>query len=183
MMLDNALFSNRLTAEIERRGMMKKDFGAAIGASDVTVSYWCNGKRIPNLQQIIGIAEFLGVSIDYLVGLSDNPNRFPSLADDLGLSDKAIVNMRGIAGESDKRDMLNRLLEFSGLDSVLSDIALTRRLRREIPGNNQIDGLSDRVLSDINKSGHVLLDSTASADYLESRALNRLQWAFKDWRV
>ena len=176
------LLAERISSEMERKGINNTDLGLALGVSDVSVGYWRHGRRVPSLQQVVAMAQYFDVSADFLLGLSDSPNRARSLADDLGLSDKAIVNMRAIAGESDKRDMLDRLLKFSGLDSVLADIALTRRLRREIPGSVRMDGLSDKVLSDINKSGYVLLDSTASADYLESRALNRLQWAFKDWR-
>ncbi|MBQ7596081.1 MAG: helix-turn-helix transcriptional regulator, partial [Clostridia bacterium] len=39
--------------------------------TDNTVSYWCNGHRAPNLEQVIKIATLFNVSIDYLTGVTD----------------------------------------------------------------------------------------------------------------
>ena len=177
--MDLTMMAERISGEIERKGMTKKDFGVAIGASDVMVSYWCNGKRTPSLQQIVDMADYFGVTVDYLVGLSDNPGRAPSLADDLGLSDMAIANMRSIASVPDRGEMLNRLLQFQGLSSVLADIVMARKLRRETPGNIHTVSLTDEIISEVDKAGYVLLDNVESADYREEHAMSRLKYAFR----
>lgn len=177
--MDLTLVAKRITNEIERKGMTKKDFGVAIGASDVMVSYWCNGKRTPSLQQIVDMADYFGVTVDFLVGLSDNPGRAPSLADDLDLSDMAIANMRSIASVPDRGEMLNRLLQFQGLSSVLADIVMARKLRRETPGNIQTISLTKEIISEVDKAGYVLLDNVESADYREEHAISRLKYAFR----
>ena len=176
--MELSVMAARLSNEIERKGISKKDFGVAIGASDVMVSYWCNGKRVPSLQQVVDMAEYLGVSVDYLVGLSDYPNRAPSLADDLGLSDLAVANMRSIASADDRRELLNKLLQFSGLSSVFADISMAYKLRREAPGNIRTTHLTDEIKAEVDKAGYVLLDNQESADYREQQALMRLKWAF-----
>ena len=40
-----------------------------------TVGNWEKGFRTPSLEVSIAIAEYFKVSLDYLVGLSDSPNR------------------------------------------------------------------------------------------------------------
>lgn len=177
--MNTKIMAERITQEIERKGITKKDFGLAIGASDVMVSYWCNGKRVPLLQQIVDMAEYFGVTVDYLVGMSDAPNRAPTLADDLGLSDYAMANLRSIAGEPERKEMLNRLLGFNGLSSVLADIVMARKLRRETPGNIHTTNLTEEIRSEVDRAGYVLLDNVESADYREDKAINRLKWAFR----
>ena len=181
-MFNNSVLASRLTAEIERKGLTKKDFGLAIGASDVMVSYWCNGKRTPLLHQIVDMAEYFGVTVDFLVGLSDHPERAPSLADDLGLSDLAISNMRAIASDTDRRSLLNKLLEYSGLSSVLGNISLAHKLRGEMSGNIKSVKLPAAILSEVSKHGYVVLSNRESADYIEDKALSQLRTAF-DRRV
>ena len=39
-----------------------------IGVSSGIISMWENGKREPNMESLIMIAEYFGVTIDYLVG-------------------------------------------------------------------------------------------------------------------
>lgn len=46
-----------------------------LGLVKQTVGNWETGFRVPSLEAIISIADFFNVSIDYLVGRSDNPKR------------------------------------------------------------------------------------------------------------
>ena len=169
---------NRIESELKRKGISKTDLGNALGVSDVTVGYWCHGKRIPPLQQVISLSEYFGVSIDYLVGLSDYPNRAPSLTDELGLSDLAIANMRSMASAGERRSLLNKLLEFSGLSSVFGNIALAHKLRGETSGNIQTVNLPAELQAEVGKHGYVILSNRESADYLEDKALGQLLQAF-----
>lgn len=170
--------SQRVASEMKRKNLNKTELGIALGVSDVTIGYWCHGKRTPSLQQTVAMAEYFGVTVDYLVGLSDNPGRAPSLADDLGLSDLAISNVRYIASEADRRFLLNKLLEDSGLSSALGNISLAQRLRGETSGNIQTVKLPDDVLSEVSKHGYVVLTNRESADYIEDKALSQLRAAF-----
>lgn len=43
---------------------------AALGLSSATATHWKNG-RIPNGETLSAIADFFGVSVDYLLGRSD----------------------------------------------------------------------------------------------------------------
>ncbi|MBE5758009.1 MAG: helix-turn-helix transcriptional regulator [Clostridiales bacterium] len=39
--------------------------------TQVAIALWEQGKRVPNLDAVMLIAEYFGVSIDYLAGLED----------------------------------------------------------------------------------------------------------------
>lgn len=71
----------------------QKELAAHLGVPDNTISYFCSGKRVPNAEQIIEISKFLGVSADFLLGLTGNPTTdtdLKAVCDYTGLSDKAI---------------------------------------------------------------------------------------------
>lgn len=172
------ILSERIALEMERKNLNKTELGLALGVSDVTVGYWCHGKRTPSLQQLAVLSDYFGTTVDYMLGLSDNPGRAPSLADDLGLSDLAISNLRAIASATDRREILNRLFEFSGLSSALGNMVLANKLRSETSGNIQRVDLPAELVSEVSKRGYVILSNRQSADYLENQALEQLRSAF-----
>ena len=47
------------------------DLATAIGAHEQTISRWERGVRTPNAIQLRDISETLGVSVDYLLALSE----------------------------------------------------------------------------------------------------------------
>ena len=86
------LIGRRITAALALSGKQQKELAKALGVTDNTVSYWCSGARTPNTAQIIGTAEFTGVSADYLLGLSDTSSQ--------DISEKAICRYFGISGQA-----------------------------------------------------------------------------------
>ncbi len=49
---------------------------AALGLSSATATHWKNG-RIPNGETLSAIADFFGVSVDYLLGRTDKITHVP----------------------------------------------------------------------------------------------------------
>lgn len=58
---------------LEERGMANK-ISRATGISSGNISDWKKGKSAPNLEAITKIADYLGLSVDYLLGRTDEPN-------------------------------------------------------------------------------------------------------------
>ena len=50
------------------KGISLKEFGKIIGVAESTVSLYENGKRQPDYDTLSKIADFFGVSTDYLLG-------------------------------------------------------------------------------------------------------------------
>lgn len=57
-----------------QRGMNKTEFSKAIGVSTGNMSDWASGRSSPSVDKLIKIADYFGVSIDYLIGRDD---RYP----------------------------------------------------------------------------------------------------------
>ncbi len=62
----------RIAKQIEAHGETQAVLAKALGYDDhQTVTYWVNGKRKPNLGQLLAIAQRYNVSMDYLTTFSD----------------------------------------------------------------------------------------------------------------
>lgn len=174
--MENGVFATRLTEEIKRKGLTKKDFGIAVGVSKGMVSYWCNGKRLPLIPQVIDIANILGVSIDYLLGLSDSPNRLQPRNSELGLSDLAVSYIQTMAHSTPERvAVLNKLLSDVQTFSIFGNLALAQKLRAETSGHIQTINLAPELLQKIYDSGYVVLTNIESADYITDMALEQIR--------
>lgn len=66
------LLAKRLTELLSDREMSKRAFAKEIGVSNVSVSDWTTGKVQPTAENIYLISEYLSVSADFLLGLSDD---------------------------------------------------------------------------------------------------------------
>lgn len=91
-----------------------------------SVASYCNGRSTPDLDSIVKIASFFGVSTDYLLGARDDPAPRPSAVDDLGLSPKAVQYLRTLQEQTkippyDTRiSLLSYLLENRQFDLMLA---------------------------------------------------------------
>ena len=64
-------FKVRLRDLREEKGVGQVELAQALGVSKGIISLWENGLREPKMSALIAIAEYFGISIDYLVGLKD----------------------------------------------------------------------------------------------------------------
>jgi len=74
-MFSRKLFSDRLKELRKSNNIRQKELGDIIGISESAVSYLEKGKRSPSIEAVVAIADYFGVSLDYLVGRSDNPRQ------------------------------------------------------------------------------------------------------------
>ncbi len=94
---------------LEERGMANK-ISKGTGISSGNISDWKSGKSAPNIEAIAKIADYLGCSVDYLLGRTDDPlsinsNMDPEMAEAI----KLFANL-----PSDKRkELLNFIRTFS----------------------------------------------------------------------
>ena len=68
-------FSERLLAIRTERNARQSDVAAAAGVSVRGYQYYEKGVKEPTLSVLISLADFFGVSLDYLCGRSDDPAR------------------------------------------------------------------------------------------------------------
>jgi len=66
------IFSERLKELREEKGLPKLALAKAIQISDAAIGRWERGERDITSYNLIKLAKYFNVSIDYLVGLTDN---------------------------------------------------------------------------------------------------------------
>ena len=64
-------FGDRLKELRTERGIGQVELAARIGVSKGIISLWENGLREPTMSNLIALAQYFGVSADYLIGLKD----------------------------------------------------------------------------------------------------------------
>lgn len=136
--LSNAI-KEKYGIEISRDSLMSYE----VSDPNHTKAYKNEGMRVEYLRCL---ADFYGVSSDYLLGLTDDPKRQPSAVDSLGFSPEAI-NMIQIEKStpfgSKYMPGLNLLIETQTFASILRSIADLEEFIESISTNNTYSFLSD----------------------------------------
>lgn len=69
------VFSERITQLRKLAGVSLVTLGTHLGITDEAVRLIEKGKRSPSFDVLISLADYFDVSLDYLVGRSDDPAR------------------------------------------------------------------------------------------------------------
>lgn len=92
MMLDKRIRQLRL-----ERGINQKDLGNALGVSKQSVSNWENGNIMPSIDLLVRIADYFGVTTDYLLGRGND-----RAINTKGLTDSQITHLQLIVDDMRK---------------------------------------------------------------------------------
>ncbi len=98
----------------------QKDLAEYLGVKDNVVSYFVNGTRTPNIEQIKKIATFFNCSTDYLFGLSGTPTKdrdISFICDYTGLDEDTIQDFH--IAKSQKPLIMNNEFERLEYQSLL----------------------------------------------------------------
>ena len=63
---------DRLRYALDIRNIKHKDFASRIGITNITLSRYINGTRVPNAYMIRDICRELGISSDWLLGMLED---------------------------------------------------------------------------------------------------------------
>ncbi len=74
-MFANKIFCERLRSLRQTNNLTLERVGKDFEVSKQTVSRWETGDRLPALDIAVALADYFDVSLDYLVGRSDDPIR------------------------------------------------------------------------------------------------------------
>ena len=64
---------NRIKVILAEKNLQNKWLAEKIGRDQATVSKWATNSTQPSLDMLIKLADYFDVSIDYLVGRTDDP--------------------------------------------------------------------------------------------------------------
>lgn len=66
-------FCQQLALLLEERNLTAYRVRKDLGLANATMGMWLNSERFPDGKSLIKLADYFNVSIDYLVGRTDNP--------------------------------------------------------------------------------------------------------------
>ena len=69
------IFISRLDQARKEKGLTQRELANRVGVTEVSMSRYVNGARVPKGPIVVNIAKALGVSVDYLVGTSSVKKR------------------------------------------------------------------------------------------------------------
>lgn len=116
-------FSYRLNALLEEHNMTQTQLAKMIGTSNVTICRYSTSERVPRLDVVAKIASVFNVSIDYLLGNSENKNLKSSDIDsdvEIAMIIKSLYDLDKNSHLSKKQIELIKRLLLANKDFILS---------------------------------------------------------------
>lgn len=99
-----ATLSSRIRSLRMERGLTQEEFGKVFGIVKSTVSLYESGKSVPNDQIKTEMCRYFDVSMDYLLGLTDDRLPMPEAASDQPVNDpsirEAVSYLEGLSDEA-----------------------------------------------------------------------------------
>ena len=71
--MDFQLFAKRLKLLRQSQNLTLQQLGAAVNATKATMGNLENSNKQPSVSMLVALADYFKVSLDYLVGRSDDP--------------------------------------------------------------------------------------------------------------
>lgn len=122
------MLSERLEQLRKEKGILQGELANILNVAQTTVSGWENGYRKPDDDMLILLANYFDVSVDYLLGRSDNKN--PSN----GLYTKTITDEDGYSIEIKTEIPFNELPKEKQQDMIDNAMEKLFEVKKEIRG-------------------------------------------------
>lgn len=75
--MNKNIFGERLAVLLKENNLTQREAGRLIGVSDVCISRYIKGYRVPKITNVIALSKALGVTVDYILGFSDSKTYGP----------------------------------------------------------------------------------------------------------
>lgn len=136
---------NRIKELRESRNIQQKELAIDLGVTQPTISNWELGIKVPSARSTRKLAEYFGVSMDYVIGrenkseIPPKQNEQPAPKNGDGFEERALRLIRAAGSLSDEqRDFLLAVLELA----VERMPRGTPQTERYLPENQAGDGIT-----------------------------------------
>lgn len=108
--MNKNLIGENIKAYRELKKLTRKELAKEIGISDSTLAGYENGHRLPNVDILIKLSDYLDVSMDYLSGRSYEDNEVRIYKDKIYYLEKEIYHLK-----NDIHSLHNRIYDYEKL--------------------------------------------------------------------
>lgn len=95
--MDYSIFQDRLRQLMESRGLNNKALADEVNITTAALSRYLTGHRTPDLKYVVKLAEYFGVSVDWILGI--NGDRYEVLPQEI----QDIAYLYSLANPDDRR--------------------------------------------------------------------------------
>lgn len=176
---DKNIFSRRLEELIRENNMVHENVAQGIGVTRQGVGKWVNGDSVPDVLTAAKLAEFFGVSVDYLAGHSDVRSADIDLkiaCKYMNMSEKALTVIKDLddnAGLCPERDVFTCLCEYSGLmNIILKSISVCMDFI--ISNDEAITNLENKIYAEESIDSNINLEAAADGYGTNQEVLEEL---------
>ncbi len=117
----------RLRYLIKQSKSTQKEIAASLGLSQQRFNHYANGQREPDSDMLCSIADYFGVSVDYLLGRTETPA--PEAQG--GSEDREIREYLQLVKDDPKYRMMFDLAKDASLEEVKATAAFLKALREQ----------------------------------------------------
>lgn len=86
------IFTSRLGQVIKEKGITQRELASKVGVTEVSMSRYIKGERVPSGPIVVNIAKELDISVDYLVGISSVKKRRTNADKIRNMSDEELAD-------------------------------------------------------------------------------------------
>ncbi|TGY53596.1 helix-turn-helix domain-containing protein [Ligilactobacillus murinus] len=122
------MFNIRLKELRHEKGLTQDELGKILNVSGKTIGTWERDSRQPNIETINELADFFGVTTDYLIGRTPTPQFTAKEENDLQVILKNTIN--GLSNEAGLSYLKNGGIDLDDESAELMKDSLERALRR-----------------------------------------------------
>jgi len=73
-MFEQNIIAERISLLMKHKNLTQQSLADAIGVSRPSITQFTSGVNLPSIKTLVTLADYFGVSLDYLCGRTDNPN-------------------------------------------------------------------------------------------------------------
>ena len=176
-----AVFPERLREVMQEHGVTQQELAEYVGKSRQAIGYYADGSSSPDWETLAKIAQYFGVSADWLLGLTDTHSTdvdIQSICKHTGLSECALNTLCNV--DEFSMQAVNQLFESRWFNSFARDMSLFLAERNHTDTNQEPDE------KDLELAKNLLKDTThtivsrheLSSVYIQDacESLKRILW-------
>ena len=101
-------FYETLSSLMKKRNVTAKQLSEKLKIGKNQFKYWKDNGNIPNGETLISLADYFDCSVDYLLGLSDDPVRAGNAPNNLSTNESTIVELFRQLSDTQQGELIGR---------------------------------------------------------------------------
>ena len=139
--MDSEMLGRVISTARKQKNLSQKELGDLLNVSNKAVSKWENGTAMPDFKKLNALAEYFGVTMDELLGFSNDKNNNDNINDYTKEYINELITLENMQSSKKIKELYKKLKTCA----VIFCVALAVIIFFMISINNQIDNLKSQI--------------------------------------